>query len=66
MLGRDQQRAETVARKTRMHLTPAKGGHLAVRLGGKVSILPFHGKNHDLSIGLVNGIKKQLGLKGRK
>jgi predicted RNA binding protein YcfA (HicA-like mRNA interferase family) len=45
---------------------PAKGGHLIVRLGGKMSILPFHGKGHDLSIGLVNGIKKQLGLKGEK
>jgi mRNA interferase HicA len=40
-----------------------KGGHRIVRLGGKMSVLPMHGKSHELGVGLVNKIKKQLGLK---
>jgi mRNA interferase HicA len=40
---------------------PAKGSHLRVTLGGKVSFLPMHGK--ELGIGLVEAIKKQLALK---
>jgi mRNA interferase HicA len=40
---------------------PGKGSHLKVRLNGKASILPMHGK--ELKIGLVEAIKKQLGLK---
>lgn len=39
-----------------------KGGHLIVRLGGRVSVLPMHGNQKDLGTGLVNSIKKQLGL----
>jgi mRNA interferase HicA len=39
----------------------AKGSHLRVELNGKISILPMHAK--DLKKGLVEGIKKQLGLK---
>lgn len=42
---------------------PAKGGHLLVRLGDKKTVIPIHGKNHDLPKGTVNGIKKALGLK---
>jgi mRNA interferase HicA len=42
---------------------PGDGGHLAVRLGTKVSVLPMHGKQKELGTGLVNAIKKQLGLK---
>jgi mRNA interferase HicA len=38
-----------------------KGSHLRVELNGKMSILPMHSK--ELGIGLVNAIKKQLGLK---
>jgi mRNA interferase HicA len=38
-----------------------KGGHLRVQLNGKISALPMHAK--DLKKGLVEGIKKQLGLK---
>ena len=38
-----------------------KGSHLRVYLNGRQSILPMHGK--DLGVGLVNAIKKQLGLK---
>lgn len=40
-----------------------KGGHLIVRLGEKRSVLPMHGNQHDLPTGLVNRIKKDLGLK---
>ena len=40
-----------------------KGSHLKVFLNGKQSILPMH--NTDLKIGTVEGIKKQLGLKGK-
>jgi mRNA interferase HicA len=38
-----------------------KGGHLRVELNGRFSVLPMHSK--DLKKGLVEGIKKQLGLK---
>jgi mRNA interferase HicA len=38
-----------------------KGSHLHVHLNGKDSILPMRSK--DLSKGLVEGIKKQLGIK---
>ena len=37
-------------------------GHLTVRLGTKTSQLPMHGKK-ELGTGLVNKIKKDLGLK---
>jgi mRNA interferase HicA len=40
---------------------PAKGSHFRVRLNGKTSILPMHGK--ELKKGTAEGIKKQLGLK---
>jgi mRNA interferase HicA len=39
----------------------AKGSHFKVILNGKTSYLPMHSK--DLKKGLVEGIKKQLGLK---
>ena len=42
---------------------PGRGGHLLVRLGTKKSVLPMHGNQKDLGSGLVNAIKKQLGLK---
>lgn len=38
-----------------------KGSHLKIELNGKNSVLPMHSK--DLKKGLVEGIKKQLGLK---
>lgn len=38
-----------------------KGSHLKVRLNGKNSVLPMH--NAELGTGLVQAIKKQLGLK---
>lgn len=40
-----------------------KGGHLTVILKGKMSTLPMHGKQKELGTGLVNQIKKDLGLK---
>lgn len=40
---------------------PAKGSHFKVELNGKTSYLPMHSK--DLGTGLVQTIKKQLGLK---
>lgn len=39
------------------------GGHLIVRLGMNMSVFPMHGKQKELGTGLVNAIKKQLGLK---
>jgi mRNA interferase HicA len=42
---------------------PGKGGHLHIVRGDKNSVLPMHGKNKELGTGLVNSIKKQLGLK---
>jgi mRNA interferase HicA len=39
----------------------SKGSHLKIELNGKTSILPMH--NKELGTGLVESIKKQLGLK---
>jgi mRNA interferase HicA len=41
--------------------TPGKGSHLKILLNGRISVLPMH--NKDLGKGLVESIKKQLGLK---
>lgn len=38
-------------------------GHLVVRKGDKITDLPMHGGGKELGTGLVNAIKKQLGLK---
>lgn len=42
---------------------PGHGGHLTVRLGARVSTLPMHGSDHELGKGLIERIKKDLGLK---
>ena len=42
---------------------PGHGGHLIVRLGDRISVLPMHGKQKELGTGLVNSIKKDLSLK---
>lgn len=42
---------------------PGKGGHLIVRLGHRMSVLPMHGKQKELGTGLVNAIKRDLGLR---
>lgn len=38
-------------------------GHLTVYLGDRKSQLPMHGSRKELGTGLVNKIKKDLGLK---
>lgn len=38
-------------------------GHLIIRRGDRKSELPMHGAGKELGTGLVNAIKKQLGLK---
>jgi mRNA interferase HicA len=42
---------------------PGHGGHLIVRRGGRWAVLPMHGSSKELGTGLVNKIKKQLGLR---
>jgi mRNA interferase HicA len=42
---------------------PGHGGHLIVRLGDRMSVLPMHGSGKELGTGLVQKIKKDLGLK---
>ncbi len=41
----------------------AGSGHIIVRRGDRKSELPMHGGRKELGTGLVNAIKKQLGLK---
>ncbi len=41
-----------------------KSGHLKVTRWGRVSYIPMHGSNRELGKGLVEKIKKDLGLKG--
>jgi len=41
-----------------------KSGHLKVTRLGYVSYIPMHGSNRELGTGLVEKIKKDLGLKG--
>jgi len=38
-------------------------GHIIVRRGDRKSELPMHGGRKELGTGLVNAIKRQLGLK---
>ena len=42
---------------------PGKGGHLIVHRGDRMSVLPMHGKRKELGTGLVDAIKRDLGLK---
>ena len=41
----------------------SRGSHLKIFLNGRQSVMPMH--NTDLKTGTVEGIKKQLGLKGK-
>ena len=41
---------------------PGKGGHLIVRRDDKMSVLPQHGGAKQLGTGLMNRIKKDLGI----
>ena len=38
-------------------------GHIVVRKGNKITDLPMHGSSKELGTGLVNAIKKKLGVK---
>lgn len=40
-----------------------KGGHKLVRLNGRTSVVPTHGNSKEFGTGLVEKIKKDLGLK---
>lgn len=42
-------------------IRPGKGSHQKVTLGGRSSVLPYHGSK-EIGIGLVRRIKKDLGL----
>jgi mRNA interferase HicA len=42
---------------------PGKGSHQAVYLGNRRATIPMHGKNKELGKGLVEKIKRDLGLK---
>lgn len=44
-------------------ISPGKGSHQKVKLGGRSSILPYHGSK-EIGTGLVKRIKKDLGLEG--
>jgi mRNA interferase HicA len=39
------------------------GGHVIVRRDTRISVLPMHGNHKELGTGLVQKIKKDLGLK---
>jgi hypothetical protein len=59
----DQRSIQAVAGAARLHVRIGQGGHQIVRLGPKMSVLPMHGSSKELGTGLVNRIKKDLGLK---
>lgn len=42
--------------------SPGRGGHLKVRRGHRMSVLPMHGQGKELGTGLMQRIKKDLGL----
>jgi mRNA interferase HicA len=43
--------------------TEGKGGHITVYLGPRRSTLPMHGSRKELGKGLVEAIKRDLGLR---
>jgi mRNA interferase HicA len=49
-------------RGRRFERHPGGSGHLTVRLGDRRSVLPMHGSRKELGKGLVQRIKKDLGL----
>ncbi|MGE0120133.1 MAG: type II toxin-antitoxin system HicA family toxin [Dongiaceae bacterium] len=51
------------ARGCRFETHKGGRGHLTVRRGGRTSQLPMHGKHKELGRGLIEKIKKDLGLK---
>jgi hypothetical protein len=65
VLSCERRRASALAEGPRLPLRDHKGGsgHLTVRRGDRTSQLPMHGKGKELGRGLVEKIKKDLGLK---
>jgi hypothetical protein len=57
----EEQRVQALAGRTRRDIRTSEGLAFQVLLNGKSSILPMHSK--ELGKGLVETIKKQLGLK---
>jgi mRNA interferase HicA len=57
----EKQRVQALLEKQGASFTPGKGSHSHVEPNGRNAILPIHSK--DLGKGLVETIKKQLGLK---
>ena len=51
------------ARGCTFHSKRAGSGHLIVSLGDRKSELPMHGGNKQLGKGLMQKVKKDLGLK---
>ena len=45
---------------------PGHGGHLLIRRGELMSVLPMHGSGKELGTGLVHKIKKDPGLQDRQ
>lgn len=43
-------------------ITPGKGSHCKVTLGGRSTVFPYHGSK-EIGTGLVEKIKRDLGLK---
>jgi mRNA interferase HicA len=58
----DEPRVQAKLQKHGCSFEYGHGGHLIVRLGARMSVLPMHGKGKELGTGLVNRIKKDLGL----
>jgi mRNA interferase HicA len=62
---REQQRVQALARCTGCTFESKRSGsgHLIVRRGKRKSELPVHGGRKELGVGLINEIKRDLGLK---
>jgi mRNA interferase HicA len=57
----DEQRVSSLAWRAGAVFKPGRGSHLKVYRNGRQSVLPMH--NAELKKGLIEAIKKQLGLK---
>ena len=49
-------------RKRGCTFEPAKGSHQIVHRGDRMSVISVHGSRKEIGTGLVNKIKKDLGL----
>lgn len=59
----DQFRRYLVKQGCTVEVGSGKGGHVLIRNGERTSVLPTHGGSKQLGTGLMNKIKKDLGLK---